>query len=273
MDKQAELEQALKNLSQNELGAVLDALTLVAGQYEIDQADKGVYLKAPYGELIADGTMKCFARPSVDERLVGVRILYSDHKAFGVMRVGEPVKVDREEFDGLFDDHCIARKDRLRWWPEKKALWLYPIEEWKGYDEARDVDLPAGVQTYVENIGTCSDEKEQREIESLQVMVASTPTQSAKGFSNRSSIEPTEGLLIPVSGSVGIWMKDTAVPLSVAFLDEDYKVLQLDSLTPNDETVHMGPDGTTWALEASPEWFKSVEMEVGDKIAGLSEME
>jgi len=103
----------------------------------------------------------------------------------------------------------------------------------------------------------------------LQVSLASTPLQAQKGFSNRASIDPTEGLLIPISDGVGIWMKDTTVPLSVAFLDSDYKVLQIDSLTPNDETVHLGPDGSAWALEASPEWFKSVEMEVADKVVGL----
>jgi uncharacterized membrane protein (UPF0127 family) len=430
MDRQAELEQAFKNLSQNELEAVLDALTLVAGQYEMDQADKGIYLKAPYGELIASGSMKCFAKPRRDERLVGPRILLSDHKAFGVMRVGEPVIVGVGEFDELIGDHCIGRKDRLRWWPEREELYLYPIEEWKGYGEPIEVDLPPGVQGYVEEVkggpgsgwhgppkGTHGEGQETQstnvvdditshlanefgklplqEMEDaswiapngspiglgadhqesassaldsvgvgydsgedatdklieqfgfirqnygdewavqigdsitpsqwrrlgymrthaarnvpitwefgddwgsnweelrdrvllrfemqdregrkggsfLQVSLASTPLQAQKGFSNRASIDPSEGLLIPISGGVGIWMKDTTVSLSVAFLDSDYKVLQIDSLTPNDETVHMGPDGSAWALEASPEWFRSVEMEVGDKVVGLPETE
>jgi uncharacterized membrane protein (UPF0127 family) len=270
MDRQAELEQAFKNLSQNELEAVLDALTLVAGQYEMDQADKGIYLKAPYGELIASGEMKCFAKPKRDERLVGPRILLSDHKAFGVMRVGEPVIVGVGEFDELIGDHCIGRKDRLQWWPEREELWLYPIEEWKGYEAPIEVDLPPGVQGYVENM-PCVEVKEIEVTEplSLKVSLASTPLQAQKGFSDRASIDPSEGLLIPISDGVGIWMKDTVVPLSVAFLDNDYKVLQIDSLTPNDETVHMGPDGSAWALEASPEWFESVEMEVGDRVVGL----
>jgi uncharacterized membrane protein (UPF0127 family) len=266
------LEQALKDLSVSELEGVLDALVLVTDYQSIEamkQTDKGIYLVPPYGELIASGDMCCFAKPKVDDRLVGDRILVSGDKAYGVMRVGVPVEVKVGEFDSLFgQSHQVSRKDRLQWWPEKESLFLYPIEQFISYDEPRDASVRPGVQTYMDEVHF-GDEKEVEDFQSpfpLSITIASTPDQATKGFSGRESISQGEGLLIPLKPSTGIWMKDTHVPLTVAFLDSDYKVLSLVDLQPQDETVHLGPTGSTWALEASPLWFKSADVCVGDAI-------
>lgn len=264
--KQEQLEQALKNLSLNELEAVLDALVLVSEQYEINPPH-GLYLVPPYGELIASGDMKCFAKPRHDTRFVGTFVLVSGTKAYGVISVGKPVQIDVDEFDSLFgDQHRVSRKDRLQWWPEKESLYLYPIDEFMPYAGIKEVNIPPGVQTYMESVPFSGNDGSSIP---LRVSIATTQREAEKGFSGRKSIGHDEGILIPISSRTGIWMKDTYIPLTVAFLDGDYKVLQLTSLLPEDETIHVGPSGSKWALEASPSWFDGVGVEVGDTISGL----
>lgn len=264
-DKQ--LEQALKDLSPAELEGVLDALALVveSNAWNVDPI-QGLYFVPPYGAHIASGAMKCFVKPRFDARLMGKRILVSGEKAFGTMTVERPIKVGIDEFDDLHGiEHCISRKERLQWWPESEYLYLYPVEEFKAYDCPRDVDVPPGVQTRMKEV--CFQDNDVEDVApSLTITIAKTPDQATKGFSGRDSIDPGEGLLIPLAPTTGIWMKDTAVPLSVAFLDGGYKVLQLTDLEPMDETIHLGPAGSAWALEASPSWFKSTDVEVGDVI-------
>lgn len=269
--KSEQLADVLNSLSVKELEGVLDALVLVTEYQERQKLQSptdglgGVYLVPPYGELIASGDMKCFAKPRRDDRLLGDKVLVSGHKAYGEMRVGEPVRIDVGEFDDLFgEEHRVSRKDRLRWWPERESLYLYPVEEFKAYVEPLHVETRPGVQTAMRSVSFC-DEKDDRS-PSLTITIAKTDVQATKGFSGRDSIGDSEGLLIPVSSTRGIWMKDTIVPLTVAFLDSDYKILSMTDLQPLDETVHLGPEGSMWALEASPDWFIKSGTAIGDKI-------
>lgn len=269
--KSEQLADVLNSLSVKELEGVLDALVLVAEYGEGKRLESptdglgGVYLVPPYGELIASGDMKCFAKPRRDDRLLGDKVLVSGHKAYGEMRVGEPVRIDVGDFDDLFgEEHRISRKDRLRWWPERESLYLYPVEEFKAYVSPLPVETRPGVQTAMKSVPFRDEESNQPV--PLAVTVARTESQATKGFSGRDSIDDGEGLLIPVSSTKGIWMKDTTVPLTVAFLDSDCKVLSLIDLQPLDETVHLGPERSAWALEASPSWFQSAAVEIGDVI-------
>lgn len=261
------LEEVLNSLSVKELEGVLDALVLVAEYQEKPLQSPtpglgGIYLVPPYGELIASGDMKCFAKPKRDDRLLGDKVLVSGHKAYGEMHVGEPVKVNVGEFDDLFgDQHRVSRKERLQWWPERESLYLYPVEEFRSYVEPLHVHVKPGVQTCMKSVMFT-----ERDSLPLTITIAKTDGQATKGFSDRESIGDDEGLLIPLTPTKGIWMKDTCMPLTVAFLDSDYKVLSLTDLTPMDEAVHVGPDGSVWALEASPTWFSTANVEVGDII-------
>jgi uncharacterized membrane protein (UPF0127 family) len=260
-----ELERALNALSVKELEGVLDALTLVAESWEPPIPTRGLYLKPPHGALIASGDQKCIVKPRPYE-LVGDWLLVSGKEAYGVMTIGRPSLVDTKEFDSRRDEHCISRANRRRWWPERNHLYLYPVEKFKAYDVPRGVHVRPGVQTVIDEVKFT---KEHAHEHALRVRILSTEQEAEKGFSERREIDEDEGILIPMSPDRGIWMKNTYVPLGLAFLNADYKVLSLVDLAPEDETVYLGPDSTAWALEASPAWFKSVALEVGDQIAGL----
>jgi len=154
-----QLELAIKNLTIDELNGVLDALALVADHYEeMKEPEEGLYLVPPYGGLIASGDMKCFAKPRYDERLFGRKVLVSGHSAYGVMDVGEPIQISVGEFDDLFNKrHRVSMKDRLRWWPDKKSLYLYPIDKFENYDKPKETIVFPGVQMYMKNVVFQSD--------------------------------------------------------------------------------------------------------------------
>ncbi|MFH1487082.1 MAG: hypothetical protein ABIH46_13505 [Chloroflexota bacterium] len=122
---------------------------------------KGLYLVPPHGELIATGVKSAIAKSKYvpNHRLFDLRgdwMLVSKVNGVGVglgdMTLGNPVEVSLDEFDTKKAEHCVERVDRLRWWPEYETLWMYPIEAFKGYDEALRVDVPAGVQTVMSSV-------------------------------------------------------------------------------------------------------------------------
>ena len=70
---------------------------------------------------------------------------------------------------------------------------------------------------------------------SLDARIARTPEQRALGLQHRQQLDENEAMLF-VCGKSAVqkfWMKDTPVPLSIAFLDEDGTILHLDDLEPH----------------------------------------
>jgi len=122
---------------------------------------KGLYLVPPHGELIATGAKSAIAKSKYvpGHRLFDLRgdwMLVSKVDGVGLglgdMTLGEPVVVSLDEFDTKQSEHRVEKVDRMRWWPEYKTLWIYPIEAFKGYNEALRVDVPAGVQTVMSSV-------------------------------------------------------------------------------------------------------------------------
>lgn len=149
MDYQT-VEQALKQLSPQELEGVLDALSLVV-EYARPDPDRGLYLVPPYGELIAGNKQRYIVKPRQYD-IIGDWVLVSGKSAYGVMAIGEPSVVTTKEFDDRLNEHCVARKDRLRWWPENNKLWMYPVDMFWPYDSPRGVKVRPGVQTVMESV-------------------------------------------------------------------------------------------------------------------------
>ena len=52
------------------------------------------------------------------------------------------------------------------------------------------------------------------------------------------------------------WMKDTPIPLSIAFIDSDRKIVMIEDMAPNTLTTHGGPQ-MRYALEVNQGWFAS----------------
>ena len=99
----------------------------------------------------------------------------------------------------------------------------------------------------------------------LNVQVASTPAQRATGLSGRSSLAANSGMLFDFGTDTRsqFWMKDTTIPLSIAFIDSTGKVIEVTNMKPLDLTS-IGPNVKyRWAIEANKDWFQEHGIKVG----------
>lgn len=93
----------------------------------------------------------------------------------------------------------------------------------------------------------------------LRVEVASTPAARACGLSQRDQLPPERGMLFvfPEAAPRKFWMKDTRIPLSIAFLDVDRRVLNILAMTPmQTEQRYPSTGDAHYALEVNEGWFE-----------------
>lgn len=102
----------------------------------------------------------------------------------------------------------------------------------------------------------------------LNVEVADTPAAHAQGLMNRESMAQDAGMIFvyPESKKHEFWMKNTLIPLSIAFLDDRGRVLNvIDEMTPRDTTRRYPSEGPArYAIEANKDWFKNAGVKPGD---------
>lgn len=98
--------------------------------------------------------------------------------------------------------------------------------------------------------------------------VASTNAQRELGLMNRTHLDPNQGMMFIFDRSSGycMWMKNTLIPLSVAFLDKDGVILNIEEMLPQTETNHCATKPALYALEMNAEWFKHKGIKPGIRI-------
>ena len=100
---------------------------------------------------------------------------------------------------------------------------------------------------------------------------ATTPEASQIGLMNRPSMEADRGMVfaIPEGRKAVFWMKNTLIPLDIAFLSEDWTVLSIKQMQPLDLTNVPGPDDTRIAVEVNEGRFAECGVAVGDQITAV----
>ena len=66
-----------------------------------------------------------------------------------------------------------------------------------------------------------------------------------------------------------MWMKNTPLPLSVAFIDEGGEVVSISEMVPHSEDSHCAARPARFALEMSKGWFAGKGIRPGAKLRGL----
>ncbi len=91
-----------------------------------------------------------------------------------------------------------------------------------------------------------------------------------RGLMFRESLPEDHGMLFifPEEEVLSFWMRNTTLPLSIAFANRDGVIVRIADLEPLDErgVTSMGP--AIYALEMNRGWFGEHEVGVGDKIQG-----
>jgi uncharacterized membrane protein (UPF0127 family) len=106
----------------------------------------------------------------------------------------------------------------------------------------------------------------------VTVEIADTPQASENGLMFRDSLPEDRGMLFlfeqPKRAS--FWMRNTKIPLSIAYLDSAGKILEIKSMQPLDETVvSSASDRVAYALEVNQGWFARHGISVGATIEGI----
>lgn len=104
--------------------------------------------------------------------------------------------------------------------------------------------------------------------QTIRVEYAATPEALRHGLMNRSTLAADHGMLFEL-GSADIhcfWMKDTLLPLSIAFIDAQGKIVDIQAMAPLDLSPHCPPVPITQALEMNRGWFEHRQIKVGDTV-------
>ena len=101
--------------------------------------------------------------------------------------------------------------------------------------------------------------------------VASTYKDRQQGLMHRDSLPKNSGMLFVYKDEQirRFWMKDTRIPLSIAFANRRGEILRIQDMTPFDTTSISSLVPATYALEMNQGWFKEHGIEPGDKITGI----
>ncbi len=105
----------------------------------------------------------------------------------------------------------------------------------------------------------------------MRAIVADHPRSLFWGLMFRHALPAGEGMLFvyPASQRVCMWMSNTFIPLSVAFLGEDGVIVGIDDMLPMSRDSHCAPTPVRYALEVPLGWFTHNAVSAGGRVTGL----
>ncbi|MBK7136883.1 MAG: DUF192 domain-containing protein [Rhodocyclales bacterium] len=105
----------------------------------------------------------------------------------------------------------------------------------------------------------------------IEAEVVNNSSDRATGLMNRPSMPMQRGMLFvfPEPDVQCFWMKNTLIPLSIAFLDDAGRIVQIADMQPQSLDNHCSAKPVRFALEMNAGWFKSRGISAGARINGL----
>lgn len=105
----------------------------------------------------------------------------------------------------------------------------------------------------------------------IEAEVASDLKNRMQGLMGRRAMAPQQGMLFvfPEVARHCMWMKNTLLPLSVAFLDEEGRIVNIEDMQPETLDSHCAAKPARFALEMNKGWFAEKGIKPGARLAGL----
>ena len=102
----------------------------------------------------------------------------------------------------------------------------------------------------------------------LNVEIADAEAEREKGLMNRTAMGEDHGMIFifPGEQTLSFWMKDTLIPLSVAFMDSNGRIIDIQDMQPQDLTSHLSAKPAQYALEVNQGFFEKHGVKVGDSV-------
>ena len=104
----------------------------------------------------------------------------------------------------------------------------------------------------------------------LFIQLADNNSKREKGLMFCKSLSKNSGMLFkfPYAHHLRFWMKNTYIPLDIAFINDDGKILQIENMSPLSTRAVTSSYPCKYALEVNGGWFKKEYINVGDYIGG-----
>lgn len=105
----------------------------------------------------------------------------------------------------------------------------------------------------------------------IDAEVAADNDNRMQGLMNRRGMGAHQGMLFvfPQAATHCMWMRNTFIPLSVAFLDEQGRILNIEDMEPQTENNHCAAKPARFALEMNKGWFAQKGIKAGMKLNGI----
>jgi uncharacterized membrane protein (UPF0127 family) len=103
----------------------------------------------------------------------------------------------------------------------------------------------------------------------IRAEVAADGATRMRGLMMRERLGPNEGMLFVFEQKAGhcFWMKNTLIPLSIAFIDDDGTIANILDMKPHDESSHCPVRAVRYALEMEQGWFAKRGLKAGARLA------
>jgi len=105
----------------------------------------------------------------------------------------------------------------------------------------------------------------------IEAEVAADDQNRMTGLMNRKSMPTQRGMLFvfPQKNTHCMWMRNTLLPLSVAFIDEEGRIINIEDMQPQTEDNHCAKVPARYALEMNLGWFAQRGIKAGSKLNGI----
>lgn len=105
----------------------------------------------------------------------------------------------------------------------------------------------------------------------VEVEIAATEKEREIGLMDRFMLPANHGMLFvfPEVHAYCMWMKNTPIPLSVAFIDESGEIGSIEEMQPDSEKYYCAMKPAKFALEMNSGWFRRNRIALGLRIQGM----
>ena len=105
----------------------------------------------------------------------------------------------------------------------------------------------------------------------ISAELAKTAEERSKGLMFREKLHDGDGMLFIFEKDqyLSFWMKNTSIPLSIAYISSDGIIIDIKDLHPHNENSVLSSRMVRYALEVPQGWFSRVGVKPGDKVRGI----
>jgi len=102
----------------------------------------------------------------------------------------------------------------------------------------------------------------------MRVEVADTPEKRRQGLMNRNKLAAEEGMLFVFDEEqkLSFWMKNTTIPLSIAYINKSGVIKEIHNMTPLSEKPVYSQYSVLYALEVNQGFFQKSGIKAGDRV-------